>query len=89
MKHLDDNKTIELFLPVKARRGRPSTGVALSPADRQKAYRARLLAAGESSLTVALPLDLLDALDKFVTFKSETKSEVVARILKSYLLRKR
>lgn len=42
MKHAADNKTMELPMPgAKRGRGRPTTGSAMSSAERQKAYRDR------------------------------------------------
>lgn len=41
MKQIEDNKTIELKLPLK--RGRPKSATAKSNAERQAAYRARHL----------------------------------------------
>lgn len=42
MKQMADNKTLELDMPgAKRGRGRPSTGNAMSSAERQKAYRDR------------------------------------------------
>ncbi|OHX37211.1 hypothetical protein BJL95_21330 [Methylomonas sp. LWB] len=37
-----DTQTVDLFAPQKRGRGRPSTGKALTPAEKQKAYRERL-----------------------------------------------
>lgn len=90
MKSPDDNKTPDLVTALRRGRGRPPVGgVAQTPAERQKARRDRLAASGERPLTVTLPADLLAALDKFVEFKDLSKSEVVERILRDRLLRKR
>lgn len=91
MKSIDDTKTLELLEiePVKRGRGRPSTGQAMTNAERQAARRARLAAAGERDFTVRLPADVVAALDKFMQFKDLTQSEVIARILRDRLLRKR
>ena len=88
MKNLDDTKTADMF---GGRRppGRPSTGKALTAAERQAKRRAALKANGKDTLTVVLDGDVLAALDKFVTHKDETKAEVVERILRDRLLRKR
>jgi hypothetical protein len=94
MKQADDNKTIDVLPPVKRGRGRPAgEDAALTPAQRAKAYSERLKASGRGFLKVELPVDLLQALDKFAANKDraqvETKSEVVERVLRAYLLRKR
>lgn len=93
MKQADDNKICELVLPielVKRRRGRPpASGVAMSNAERQKAHRDRLAASGEHSITLVLPADVLAALEKFVQFKDERKSDVIARIVRDRLMRSR
>jgi len=48
MKDSNDKQTADL-LPVPARRGRPVTGKALTPAEKQAAYRKRL---SENTVTV-------------------------------------
>lgn len=76
--------------PIKRGRGRPPVdGAGKTSAQRQAAHRDRLRAVGVESLTVKLDVELLAALSKFVQFKDESKSEVVARILRGALLRKR
>ncbi len=50
MKDVNDNQTADL-LPTPRPRGRPSTGKALTPAQKQAAYRARL---AEKSVTVTI-----------------------------------
>ncbi len=37
-----DTQTVDLFQPIKRGRGRPSTGKAMTPAEKQRAYRQRL-----------------------------------------------
>jgi len=85
MKDSHDNKTGEL-VPVKRKRGRPSTGNAMTAAERQAAYRARN---GLRSVTVELPADLVDQLDEYLRFKDTTKNAVFERLLRTQLLRKR
>lgn len=70
-------------------RGRPRSEQAKSGAERQRARRERLRTSGLGVLTVEVSLDILDALDKFVQFKDETKGQVVDRILRDRLLRRR
>ncbi|MCT7948059.1 MAG: hypothetical protein ACRCT7_04280 [Shewanella sp.] len=40
MKDKSDDRTVD-FIPQKPKRGRPSTGRAMTPAEKQAAYRAR------------------------------------------------
>jgi hypothetical protein len=69
--------------------GRPSTGKAMTSAERQRARRERLKASGVGFITVALPVDVLAALDKFVEFKDLSKDEVLERIIRREVMRKR
>jgi hypothetical protein len=83
-----DDVTLELPGVVK-RRGRPSTGKAMTPAERKAASRARLAAEGKGVLSVDVSLEVIEALRKHVQFKDEDQGEAVDRILRAYLLRKR
>jgi hypothetical protein len=70
--------------------GRPAKYA--SAAERQAAYRERQGAARQ--LTVLLPEDVAQALDAYMTRNAsdgagETRSEVVVRLLRTQLLRKR
>lgn len=96
MKQPNDLKTLEfptlenpISVPVKRGRGRPVSGLASSVKERQRVFRAKKLALGIGSLTIELPLTLIAELDKWILFKDETKSEIVARLLVNQLLRKR
>lgn len=90
MKDVSDQKTVDAFGgPVRGRGRPPSPDGAMTAAERQRARRERLAAVGETSLTVTLPRDVLDALSKFVEFKDLTKSQVVEKVLRDRLLRKR
>lgn len=90
MKQTQDVKTVDFFEVVPKRgRGRPPSGSALSNADRQAAYRRKLVDQGQDKLTVVLDVAVLDALSKFIEFKDMSKSDVVNRILRDRLLRKR
>lgn len=89
MKQLEDKATGDLLDGFKRPVGRPRTGTAMSPADRQKLRRDRLATEGKGMLTVEVKLDVIDALDAFVRFKDVTKGDVVDRILRGTLLRKR
>lgn len=89
MKQPEDTKTLDLLGMNTRGRGRPRSDQAKSGAERQKARRERLRASGLGVLSVDVSLDILDALEKFVQFKDETKGQVVDRILRDRLLRKR
>lgn len=88
MRQSDDTKTADMF---GGRRppGRPATGNALTAAQRQAKRRALLKATGKSTLTVVVDVDVLAALEKFGKHKDETQGEIVERILRDRLLRKR
>jgi hypothetical protein len=81
---------LELEVIGVRRRGRPA-GVdgAATGAERQAARRLRLKAEGRGVLTVEVSLDVIAALDAFVKFKDVNKGDVVDRILRGTLLRKR
>jgi hypothetical protein len=83
-----DDVTAELP-GVPGRRGRPPSGAAQSGADRQAAYRARQREKGKESLSVTVSAEVREALAKHVEFKDVALGEVVDRILRGYLLRKR
>lgn len=85
MKDTNDKVTGEL-VPVKRKRGRPSTGTAMTPAERQAAYRARNALV---PVTVDLPRELVDGLNDYLKFKDTSKNDVFAKLIRSQLLRKR
>lgn len=58
MKDVNDNQTVEL-LPVRRPRGRPRTGKAMSHAERQAKYRAKL---ADITVTVTFNRDDVPAL---------------------------
>lgn len=98
MKQAEDVKTMDMLEAkpeaVKRGRGRPKGDKpAMSSAERSEARAERLRASGVDFLKVQLPVDLLEALDKFASSKDrkfiETKSQVVERVLRAYLMRKR
>jgi len=88
MRQKSDLNTLELP-GVKRSPGRPPKPDAMSAAERQAARRARLKAAGVAQLSVDVPMDVFEALSKFVEFKDLTKGEVVAKVMRDRLLRKR
>jgi len=91
MRYGDDGRQLELEVIGTRRRGRPvSVSGAATAAERQAARRDRLRnEAGKGVLTVEVSLDVIAALDAFVKFKDVTKGDVVDRILRGTLMRKR
>jgi len=91
MRYCEDGRQLELEVVGTRRRGRPvSVDGAATAAERQAARRNRLKnEAGKGVLTVEVSLDVIAALDAFVKFKDVTKGDVVERILRGTLLRKR
>jgi len=69
--------------------GRPASGQALTPAERQKRRRERLAQSGRAFLNVEISAEVLRQFDEFLKFKDESKGDVIERLLKSQLLRKR
>ena len=59
MKDVNDNQTADL-LPLKRRRGRPATGKAMTQAERQAKYRAKV---AQNNVTVTVNRGLLERLD--------------------------
>ncbi|MFQ2015543.1 hypothetical protein ACK336_20200 [Aeromonas veronii] len=59
MKDVNDNQTVDL-LPLKRPRGRPSTGKAMTQAERQAKYRAKV---AQNNVTVTVNRGLLERLD--------------------------
>lgn len=89
MKQREDNKTGDLLAGAVRQRGRPSTGHALTGAERQAAYRERLRASKRLPVTIYLEDDVVTALKNYVEFKDMDYSEAVQRIMRDRLLRKR
>jgi hypothetical protein len=79
------------------KRGRPASGSALSPAERQAAYRARKAAAGKGEMpSMFVAADVMDALKAYVDRQNAdraadplTLGDAVEKILRDRLLRKR
>ena len=89
MKYGDDPRQADLLDGAMRQRGRPVTGNAKTAAQRQQERRDRLRQAQVGFITVQLPLDLIDGLRQFVRFKDVTQDQVIERLLKQQLLRKR
>lgn len=90
-----DNRTIELP-GVPRRRGRPTTGKALSGGARQAAYRERQKQAGLEEVSAFLSTDVAAALRAYVARQNAdrtddpiTLGDAVERILRDRLMRKR
>jgi len=91
-KDVSDTSTVDLVTPgvgVVRQRGRPASGLALTGAERQKARRERIRAAGEEEITIKVSLEVSAALRKFVQFKDMTQGEALTKIIHDRLLRKR
>jgi len=74
----------------KKKRGRPSTGKALSASDRQARRRARLKTEGKALLPPAVvSQEVEQALARFIQFKDMTLGDALDRIVRDRLLRKR
>jgi hypothetical protein len=90
MVHGEDPRQMQLDVVGTRRRGRPvSVDGAATGAERQAARRERLREEGKGVLTVEISLEVIAALDAFVKFKDVSKGDVVDRMLRSSLLRKR
>ncbi len=57
-----------------------------SDAEKQKAYRERNAL---GTLCVQIPVELIAEFEEWLKFKDKTKSEVIEKLLRSQLLRKR
>jgi hypothetical protein len=74
----------------KKKRGRPSTGKALTAAERQARRRQRLEAEGKALLPPAVvSKEVEQALANYIQFKDMTLGDAIERIVRHRLLRKR
>lgn len=89
MKHPKPDQEHDLFGPIKRGRGRPTTGAAKSSAQRQKERRERLRDDGKAFLTVHVDAQLLKGLKAYIRFKDITPDQVIEKLLRQQLLRKR
>ncbi len=89
VKQIEDKLTTDLLGGAIRQRGRPSTGQAMTGAERQALRRERLAAEGKTTLTVKVSLDVVHALARFTHFKDETKDEVIERLIRTQLMRRR
>jgi hypothetical protein len=88
-KQIEDTHTGDLLDGAIRQRGRPSTGKAMTGAERAAARRARLAAKGVTTLTVQVSVEALQGLAAFIHFKDVTKDEVIERLIRTQLMRKR
>lgn len=86
---LKDHRQLDLVSGANRQRGRPPTGEAKTAAERQKARREKLKEAGVGSMTVQLPVEVIDAVRLFLRFKDETQDQLIERLLRQQLMRKR
>ena len=86
MKQAEDTKTVDMLDPAPAKRGRPPTGKAMTAAERKRKSRA---ANRKTGIGLDLPTDVVEGLETFVQFKGVTKQEVIERLIRTQLLRKR
>lgn len=88
MRNADDTLTLELpgIKPPTVTKKRGRTRIHASAADRQRAYVARN---GLVQMSVQLPEDLYTEFMDWLKFKDQKKSAVIARLLRTQLLRKR
>lgn len=89
VKDLRDDRTVDLEGSVRRQRGRPVTGNAMTPAQRQAARRERLRAQGMETITVDISSVAADKLRQFVEFKDFTLGQIVDRLIVQQLARKR
>lgn len=82
MKQPDDDKTLELPLPRKPGR----TKMYATAYEKVKAFRERH---GLVTFSVDLPIDVVQGLNDYLKFKNVTKTEVLTRLIRGQLLRKR
>jgi hypothetical protein len=78
-----DNRTGDLVEGLKAARAREQAAI------RQANLRARRAAEGKQSVTVVLPADVVEFLNKFVQFKDISKDHVIEKAIRNALMRKR
>lgn len=95
-KHLGDTSTIDMIGGIPCKRGRPLTASSPRTVEEKKAAAAArkaksraLKASTHGTLTVELPLDVLEQFRAFLKFKDLTQEVVLEKLLRTQLLRKR
>lgn len=86
---LNDHRQLDLVAAANRQRGRPATGEAKTAAQRQRDRRQKLKNAGVGSMTIQLPVEVIDAVHHFLKFKDETQDQLIERLLRQQLMRKR
>lgn len=84
-----DPRQLDLVAAANRQRGRPATGEAKTAAERQRARREKLKKAGVGTMTIQLPVDVISAVHRFLKFKDETQDQLIERLLRQQLMRKR
>ena len=79
MKDADDTATIELF-PTTKQRGRPATGKAKTPAQRQEKYRENKRCSGEN-INIWIESQTIRALERLAKSKKITKIEMLTLLI--------
>lgn len=88
-KQIEDTRTGDLLGGAIRQPGRPATGKAMTGAERQAARRARLASQGKLTLTVEVSAEAFEALVNFVQFKDMSKDQVIEKLIRTQLMRKR
>ena len=88
-KQIEDTVTGDLLGGAIRQRGRPVTGAAMTGAERQARRRRNLAAEGKTTLTLKVSIEVVQALARFTHFKDESKDEVIERLVRTQLMRKR
>lgn len=94
MKQAEDNKTVDIedAPGVRRQRGRPAVSN-LTPkeqaAERQRRRRAKLAESDMVPLSVNVPREVKEALEKFIQFKDITLEQVVEKAIRQAIMRKR
>ena len=77
----EDNKTLDLLEPVKRPRGRPSTGAAMSAADRKRASRRRQVMDQDlRQLNVSVSSDAFLALGRSAAHRGLNLSQLIEQL---------
>ena len=85
MKSKNDFSTVEIP-GLKRPPGRPPTGKAMTSAERVRRHRERM---GVTKVSVDLTTELVARLDEFAEFRDEPKRDIIERLLRNQLMRKR
>lgn len=89
MATINDPRQLDLVAVANRQRGRPASAEAKTAAERQRQRREKLREAGVASLTVQLPVEVISAVQRFLQFKDETQDQLIERLLRQQLMRRR